>query len=254
MSWLRKMTLVGVALLMGGCSTAFQKLDSKQFYKRDIEIEINEVKYEGVVTVPHAETYNFMLRPKGDLDLVIIRSCHRDHSPGSIPATGGGFLGFNKTATEFRYEFIPEKGLEDVSTGCPIRIEAIEAEKGRNSWAFIAREHPDYTLQATIQCNAADLEMNGVEACQARAGTTQRMLFEDDRIQFAPPKLIVWQGGYKTIPAPSGLCPMPIREDHGIYTLVPARGECIYTMRNQGDDRGRLYMIGYEGVLVREGK
>lgn len=241
------LVMLGCGVFFTGCATVYQKMDPNLFYKRDIGIEINGKKYDGVVTIPHEQKYQLKLYPKGKLDLVLVRSCHRDETSEDIGSSGFLGLGGNK---EFKYEFDPTPGMEDVPWGCPLRVEAYEAEKGRHSWALITREHPDMKLQATVFCNAEIRHMNGVQSCQARAGTIQKIVFADKKIQFAPVRSLKLKGELEPYDADCGA----MIGSGGLYEIIPGPGECVYSMRNEKNERGRFYMVGYEGVNVRSGK
>lgn len=215
--------------ILASCSTVTQTMDPKLFYKRDVGIEINAKTYEGVVVVPRAPQYEMVLTPKGDIDLLLLRSCHREFSGEKLSP---GWFGKNK----FKYVYQPTPGLEDVGT-CPVRVDMYESKPGRNSWAFLDFEHPDYQLQAFLNCNANSMPVNGVAVCQAKYNTIQRIRFYEP-VQFAPPK--------------PDTCNMPHKAADGAYEWEVSLGECLYHVRNAQGVKARMTVIGYEGVLVRE--
>ncbi len=229
--WARSRDLLGLLVfisVLAGCSTTNQILDTNLFYKRDIGIEVNGKQYEGVVVIPKAPKYNLVLKAKGKLDLVLIRSCHREFSGEKLSS---GWLGNNS----FKYEYVPTPGIEDTRT-CPLRVEVYEAEKGRNSWALLDFESPDYVVPYWLQCNGSVTRPSGVGVCQTKAGLAQRVRF-DEPIRFAPPE-------------PVG-CALPMKKD-GAYEFLATTGECLYHFDTQDGRKGRLIVIGYQGVLVRE--
>ena len=218
-------------LFLVGCATAHQQLDPKVEYKRDVGIEVNGRRYEGVVTVPYAKAYSFVLEPKGEIDLMLIRTCHRTYS---VEKVSSGWFGKNK----FAYGYTPIEGLEDVRT-CPIRLDVYESSKaGRHSWAFIDFENPLYQIQAELTCDGSIRHVNGVGVCQAKKETVQRIRFSE-AVRFAPPK--------------PDHCSRPVRVN-GAYEFLTSLGECLYHFDTKDGRLGRLTIIGFEGVLIREGQ
>ena len=239
--WLKKSLLL-LLLSFGGCATLTQELEPEVFYKRDIGIEVNGKEYEGVVVVPWADKYEFLLKPKGKLDLVLIKSCHIDHSGEK---TSSGFLGIG--GGQFKKTWVPDPKIESLKEGCVLRIDVYESKKGRHSWAFIAREHPEISKKYTLRCNGRVTLANGVGVCQGRAGTEQMLEF-DEPVQWAPGDSV---DGYEKTDYVPEECPMPIGRN-GQYRFYPVLGECVYHAITTSGELARLYVIGYEGVLIRE--
>lgn len=222
----------GIAcLLLATCSSTPQILDPEIFYKRDIRIEVNEKEYEGVTTVPNAPDYKLKLKPRGDMDLIIIRTCAREDS---AEEQSSGFFIFK--GDEFEYHYIPNPGLEDVGV-CPLRVDVYDSGEGKHSWALLDFEHPDYEVPFEVDCNGRRRLFSGVGVCQARNGLIQRFHFKEP-IRFATP-------------LPSG-CPMPEKKSNYVYDFKIALEECLYHFDTKGGRLGRLTTIGYEGILVRE--
>lgn len=216
--------------LLLGCASTQQVLDPKLFYKRDVEIEVNGLKYEGVTVVPHSQKYDLTLRPKGDLDLILLRSCHREYSGEKISS---GFL----SSRVFKYSYAPVPGLEDKGA-CPLRVDVYESAKGRHSWALIDFETPDLTIPGKMVCNGEIKGFNGVSICQGKTKTIQRVEFYEP-VRFAP--------------AAEG-CGAPKKLSSNLYEFDLSLGECLYYFDTRDGKMGRLITIGYEGVLVREGQ
>lgn len=219
-----------VALMLVSCSSVNQTLEPGLFYKRDVGIEVNGKQYEGVVVIPKAAKYSLLLKPKGNLDLVLLRTCHREFTGEKLSS---GFLGIG--GGQFKYEYSPIEGIED-SRVCPMRVDVYESGKGRHSWAFLDFEHPNYSIRYALSCNGSVTVPNGVGVCQTKAGLTQRIQAQEP-IRFAPPM-------------PVG-CAVPMK--HGdSYEFQATLGECLYQFDTEAGKLGRLITIGYEGVLVRE--
>jgi hypothetical protein len=227
----KKEVLLLAALILSSCSSVQMTLEPGMFYKRDIGIEVNGQSYEGVTVIPYAKTYNITLVPKGELNLMLIRSCHREYS---VEKETSGWFNFGKKP-KFVYSYTPVPGIEDTRT-CQLRIDAYESGKSRHSWAFLDFTSPEYKLQASLTCNGTIVNMNGVGTCQAKEQTVQRIRFNEE-VRFAPPK-------------PSN-CNQPKVVD-GAYEIESTVGECLYQFQNRENELGRLTIVGYQGVLVRE--
>ncbi len=219
-------------LLLANCASTNQVLEPGVFYKRDVGIEVNGRLYEGVVTVPYAKQYQFVLAPKGSIDLMLIKTCHRTYSAEKLSS---GWFGKNK----FSYLYTPMEGIED-SRVCPIRLDVFEsAKEARHSWAFIDFENPKYTVQASLTCDGSVRRVNGVGVCQAKSQTVQKIFFSEP-MRFAP--------------AMPDTCAKPIQKDQNSleYEIEATVGECLYHFDTQDGRLGRLTMVGYQGVLIRE--
>lgn len=225
--------LIVLGLFLAGCGgMPNQKLNPELFYKRDINLEINGRTYEGVSVVPYASSYQIDIEPRGaDIDMLLITSCHREYS---AEKTASGWFIFRKR-NRFRYTYNPVPEIEN-DGDCTLRINTFEKDEGRHAWALIAFEHPKYRLRGSLYCNGVREDASGVSVCQSKKGLTQRVDFGES-VEFAKV---------------SAGCAVPRRTSIGNYEFDIASGECIYTVRNVRDERHRLIMIGYEGILIRK--
>lgn len=221
--------------LMVSCASTFQQLDPKLFYKRDVQIAVNGQTYEGVTTIPKASSYDITVSPKGGMDFVLISSCHREET---FEKKTRRFLWWRVGGNSWVYRYTPNPGLEEGRV-CPLRVQVFESsQEQRHSWALITFEDPkNYKLQGHLDCNGRSLRVNGVGSCQAKRTTVQR-------IRWSLPTQSVTQER----------CNKPIAISPGEYEITATLGECLYHFRSQGGKIGRLTMVGYEGVLVREGQ
>ena len=118
-----------VLFFLSGCATVFQELEVGTLYRRDANVFINGQEHAGVVVVPQSSTgkYDFIVEPKGSIDLLILRTCHREYVAEKIDT---GFLGLG--GKKWKYTYYPMPGLEDIGF-CPIRIDFFEsAKEGRS--------------------------------------------------------------------------------------------------------------------------
>lgn len=213
------------------CSSVQQSLDTAVFYKRDILLEINGKSYVGVTVVPKSQSYDIKLIPPGEIDLMLLRSCHREFS---VEKADTGWSLFGNKKKSYVYKYTPIHGLED-NRVCPLRIDIYESEKGRQSWALLDFESPDYTVDAEITCNGETKSMRGVGVCQSKEQTIQRIKFQEP-VRFAPTPV---------------MCNAP-KKVGDLYEIKTAVGECLFTFDTRDGRTGRLINVGYSGVLVRE--
>lgn len=227
---LSRKLLLFLPLLLASCSSVQQKLEPELFYKRDVGIEVNGEYFEGVTTVPYSKIYDITLVPPGDIDLMLIRTCHREYAVEKA-SRGWGIFGKKK---KFTYQYIPVAGIEDVRI-CPLRIEVYESEKGRHSWALVEMENPKYKIRYHMDCNGVQSVVNGTGVCQAREHSVQRVTFNEP-VRFAPP---------------SAACQAP-KKVNGSYEIAVVAGECPYVFDTESGAMGRLTVVGWQGVLIRE--
>jgi hypothetical protein len=219
-------------VVLSGCATVNDKLDQNVFYKRDAGADINGRHYDGVVTVPYAKSYDFVFYPKGSVDVLLIRTCHREYAAEKIDT---GWFGKNK----FKYTYTPVPGIEDVRV-CPLRLDTYESSKeGRHSWLLADFETPLNKLSYTLTCNGTISRVNGVAVCQAKEHTYQRVSF-DEPMMIAP-----------VLPE---TCHKPIQknENFQVYEIKASLGECLFTFESKDGKIGRLTMIAYDGIAIRE--
>lgn len=199
-----------------------QSLEPNIFYERDLEITINGYKVYGAGVVPAAPKYDIKVKSKGKLDLLLVRTCHRNWKSETHEK-------------EAQLQIIPVPGIED-NGPCAMRFEGYEKDKGRHSWGLIEIERPDVTQKATITCNGYQYEGRGISICQSFAGLIQRITFP-----------------LPVIADPEERCAGPVSNDGGKTFEFPiVKGECTYAFYEKTMNRWhQLTTIGYEQVLVR---
>lgn len=224
-------TLLLLLLVLSGCASVSDKLDKNVFYKRDAGAQINGQTYEGVVSVPYAKSYDFVFYPKGSIDVLLIRTCHREFAAEKITA---GWFGKNK----FHYVYTPIPGIEDVRV-CPLRLDTYESSKeGRHSWLLADFETPLNKLPFTMYCNGVVSRINGVAVCQSKEQTYQRVVF-DEPVMVAP-----------VLPES---CNKPVQKDaaYQVYEIKASLGECLFTFESRSGAIARMTMIAYDGIAIR---
>jgi hypothetical protein len=213
------------------CGSINQSVNPDVFYKRDMLIEINDLKAQGTLVVPKSKDYWFEIEARGKLDLFTLQSCHREITREK--AGEGGIFG-NAKKVQLGYTQVP--GLEDQG-GCQVQLGGYEREKGRNSWALIDFETDDAKLPARLKCNGSTIQSSGVSICQSRAGLIQEIYFAVD-----------------TIANPPEGCEIPRPADLKTYRFTMPKGQCVLNFMEKGGDHRehRLTTLGYEGILIRE--
>lgn len=202
-------------------STQSQQLKDDTIYKRDISI--NGV--EGLTVLPKQESYTINLKAFANIDMLVIRSCHREVS-------------FYPNSSSFQYTYAPSKGLED-NAFCDVDIEAYNA-KGTHSFGHIIFSDPQFTEKGTLRCNGETKEQVGISACQAKAGLLQTLDFI-----------------YPMTLAPNSQCKAPTTKDNKHWEFSPSLGLCSYIFANKNFTPVKYHLLvtfGYQSILVRVNK
>jgi len=225
------MRILLLALFISGCASLVnQELNPDVFYKRDIQLEINGVKFLGVAVPKRADKYEIKIKARGKIDMLTVTSCHREfviEDPTVMPGT----------SRSFSFTYVPIKGIED-GRGCLLDIGAFEKKRGRHSWATIDFETETENLPAILKCNGEKWDTNpsSVSICQGKTGLIQKIRF-DHRVKVSPD---------------TEMCNVMKTEDEMTYTYVMPRGECTYYFGDKYGNFHRHTTIGYESILIRE--
>lgn len=215
----------------------FESVSAEVFYKRDMILEVNGVKGEGVVVAPLSPSISFYVIARGDLDLFTFTTCHREETAedaGNVSSSQGSWI-FKRTITkkrEVKSTFSPTP--IEAEGGCPILLGGYEQEKGRHSWGFVDFETPDAVLPATLSCNGSVIKSKGVSICQARAGLIQSIKFEN-QVKVSP------EPGCELGKAAGDFFEFPI-----------SKGQCVYAFMDAEAKVHRLTTLGYEQILIRK--
>lgn len=218
--------VLGVALT--GCSlpTIKQPIDPSIFYKRDFGLTVNGKTGTGVIVVPKAAQYVINGVSLGSLNLLSIRSCHRE------------FAAENLSDQKFSYTYIPQTSMELLDT-CILDIAGFDSDKGQHSWGLIAFEDTN-GVAASSKCNGTVVS-GKTTACQAPAGLVQEVIFQEEML--ASPSV--------------GACSFPDlntkRGKNFQYTMP--RGNCVLIFGRVADGAQtfhRHYTIGYQQIMLRD--
>ncbi|MCP3873379.1 MAG: hypothetical protein GY699_09535 [Desulfobacteraceae bacterium] len=223
-------------VLAGSCTTTVQKLDPLIFYKRDIRIEYKGDKYYGIAVLPYAEEYKIKLKAHGDMDYFSVNTFHREEDSSN---PGGMFF---QSRTTLKYKPTLEKEGD-----APLYI-SVYNKKKKHGWAFIAFEHPMYTIESLFHCNGKVKIFKGVSACGTREGLKQKITFKED-VMISNPS-----------PGPHGRktpCP-DLKSNKGdkvgeVFEFDMPNRICKYTFVSMAsEEMHSMYLLGHEDSIVRD--
>lgn len=217
------------ALFLSACSmpSIKQPVDVNTFYKRDMMLLVNGVSGQGVVMVPKADTYQISGRSAGNIDLLSMRTNHREIIQEAVGRT------------TFAQTYIPVIGIEDKtedSSPSVMEVAAFDKGAGQNAWGLIDFEDPDGVV-ATVKCNGST-SMGNSTICQAPAGLIQEIDFSEDMRNAADAGSCNYGG-------------IPKIGRKFQYVMPPRKCELIFTTMD-GSRTHRHVSIGYEQVLLRK--
>jgi hypothetical protein len=213
-------------------------LDRQTYYKRDMQVQINDVQGSGVAVAPRAPSYDIVITSLDDMDLLQISSCARDVDIPNAIKSQNGIQGLWKKSKR-SYEFTYTPGRIEQMSGCPLKLGGYNKAEGQHSWGYIEFEETGFKLDAGISCNgAADYTSPGVSVCQ----TLENLYAE---IWFAPEVVL----STKTLDR----CKIDSPADKRHFTFQVKPKECIYDFMETKVPyrRHRLTTIGYEAVPIR---
>lgn len=177
---------------------------------------------DGVLAIPRADEYRIEIETMGDMDLLLIESCHR-HIP------------IERRSDSYSFIYEPIKGIED-GPACPIHFASVEEGKGRVAWGFLDFGGGD-GLDVKFACNGTEGVWRGIGVCQSEAGLLQEFSFNEPVLYAS---------------RPIG-CELDNPKENKIFrTKIPYR-ECVHVF--EGMDSGKkfkLTTIGYKEVLIRK--
>lgn len=209
------------------------KPDPKIIYRYDMKLSVNGITGSGVLVVRKAPKYDIEIESKEAMDLLTVRSCHREMVLENVNERYGLFGTKRRNG---KVSFTPQS-LEDID--CPIDLTGYSKVTGKHSFGFIDYENDEDKLPATLKCDGSVYQALGVSACGARFGLIQQIEFQNP---------VVVQ------PDPS--CPLADSSARMIakeFTFPVIKGICTYIFQEEKGEKKthRLTTIGYEEILVR---
>jgi hypothetical protein len=234
--------LVLLSLLMVSCSTLQDlvapqtlKPDPKTIYRYDMKLSVNGVVGTGVLVVRKAAKYDIEIESKEAMDLLTIRSCHREMVIENVNEKYGWAI-FGTKRRNGKVSFVPQT-LELYD--CPMELTGYSKATGKHSFGFINYENDEDKLPATLKCDGNVYQAMGVSACSSRYGLYQE-------IEFAT-KVVIY---------PELNCPLSeVVEERMVgkrFIFPIIKGECHYVFKEEkGDKTHSLRTVGYQEILVR---
>lgn len=177
------------------------QLDTNRVYQMDLQLEVNGIKSQGMITVPQAERYLLKIKAPGDSDVVTFTSCNREDI-------------LRKQDDQFQYMYVPNV-VE--SEACPVLINAY-SPKFRYSGGYFEATPPNWA-RSTVMCNGRVEVSNGLYLCQARAGLDVQLIFDNDVISATPSlgcNAFIPDGKKWKASLSKGLCTYRFREKDGL--------------------------------------
>lgn len=211
----------------------------EKYYQRDMVVTVNGITEEGTVVIPYSDKYEFLVEARGDLDMFIMNTCHKEEKKESAwnvtKTVRSGLFGWGKKNIENKnqvsFSYYPNKNLEG-DGNCPMELRGVEKLLGRHSWAFVDFENPRFLLPGTLLCNGRELKVNGVGVCQSRSGLKQMLIFEEE------------------VHPATNSCGFV--GDASKYEIGLVKGPCLVMFIGKiSGKRMKLTTIGYEDILVR---
>jgi hypothetical protein len=233
------MKIVFLLFLLFSCAPILEKekLEPSKFYKRDMIISINGETEEGVIVAKNNSKYSFHVEARGDLDVFIMNSCHKEETKERAwnvkKRVRSGLFGWGSkmidVKREVSFDFYPNELEQD---DCPLELIGLE-KNGKHSWGFVDFENPSYSLKAKMFCNGRIYDLNGVGVCQSRAGLMQKIVF--------PEKVVVSE---------KNLCGFKNLDSLSIEFKTP-KDKCAVIFKGESGNLFKLTILGYEGILTR---
>jgi hypothetical protein len=212
-----------VALLLGGCSSNQRVTPNKDtYYRYDLAMEINGVKYRGVAVPAKAKEYKIKIK-NAHIDFLRITSCSRQ-------------VVLEKEGSRAEYIYRPMPALED-EPQCPLEIEVYDFHKERHYWGYIDFPHDLFKMQGKLKCNGI-VSKGAVTACAARVGLLQKISFSAEMKMYSA----------------NAKCNMPIIKTASSFKFyIPIKDKCLYEFQETKHPwrQHKMTILGYEMILPR---
>ena len=238
---MRNILIITFMLVMASCASAVehQELNAEKVYKRDMLVTVNGKSFEGFATVPKAQKYEIHVEARGDLDMFLMTSCHKEAQKEKAwnvkKKVKSGLFGWGSKKISLKREvkFTYHPNSLESDGDCPMELGGYENRHGRHSWAFIDFESEKYTFPAKINCNGMAIKSNGTSVCQSRNGLIQDITFDED-----------------VLLADNNDCGLTSRRGKKFEFSMP-KGKCVLVFGHKNGFH-KLTLLGYEALLIRE--
>ena len=163
---MKKFIVLSLLILLSSCASQTE-LDKTKKYKMEMYLTSNGHEALGMLALPKAAEYPIYMIGEEKINLLSFRSCSREE----IIEDPKSWMNKKK----FFYRYVPneiEKG-----PSCGVIISAINKE-GMFSSGYIDFQDDTTTLPAINICGDTVEKTNGVNVCQSRKESMQRIRFE----------------------------------------------------------------------------
>ena len=224
---MRLLFIALVTIFISGCipEQNQQLLVLDTTYRRDIQISVGDMDFDGVAVLPAQDSYEFTFRLPGKASFISVRNCHRDWSAQEAWSSM-----WNSKKVEYVF-----KPTIDEKISCPVVVESFDLADENHSWGYIDFEDPKYTLTAALQCNGFMSTPTGVSVCQGRSNTIQFITFPETA---QPSKDSKCFDKIKTV-------------DNSHFEVTVQEGFCPIVFKSASGKMHRLTIVGYSSILVR---
>ena len=147
-------------------------------WRKDLLMEVNNVRYRGIAIVPPAPLYDIKFYPpEKSIDRLQWNTCHRgDYADRAVQY---GRWPWSKKESYFKMKFQP-KSLE-LDRACPLNIVALtqrHKEMGFGMMIF-PDPRPHIAIKSKVECNGSFIpSVGGTNGCQAPVDTIHKVHFD----------------------------------------------------------------------------
>lgn len=201
-------------------------------YRADMTLRIDGKAYVGMGIAPLKDRNLIRIESSVPLDRFHVDTCNRNKVFHEVNKSKSWFSSSSGMWTDYLY--IPNEKEKEVP--CFVYFQAF-SKRSLTDWAMVAFIDGQ-ELPAKLDCNGLGKEpFSGVSVCQTMQGRDQVIYFEND--------IVVHRAA-----ASCNIFKKNMREFH----MRPSPGFCEATFWADDGRIHRSLILGYEGVLVREGK
>ena len=156
-----------VLIFMISCVNELPKFELKE-YKKDVKIIVDKMEYNGVAVLEKKKKTDMEFEFWGDVDMMVFTNCHR-----SIELQNAWSKWWDKRKVKYTYAL---SELEE-KQGCPIHIAGFDRDGKQHSFGMILLNDNPRGIIANLSCNGTTKTSFGVDSCQSRLGTIQKITF-----------------------------------------------------------------------------
>lgn len=214
-------------IFVTGCASTYVAPSNTNFYRRDVDIKVDNVEYPGYGVLPIKDSYTITVTTKHDVDVFTASDCHKSIVQEKVASENW----FATTAT-FTFQFQRSNPVEQEDP-CPLEITA-SAKSNEHSFGFLDFQTTAETLPATLECDGWKQTYYGVSVCQAKKGLVQAIHFTEPVVTSFDPA-----------------CQIPIPKDNMNFIFEIPRGRCTFMFATKTAKWHRMDTLGYDDVWMR---